>query len=222
MQIAIALYDRLTLLDAIGPYSVLAHVPGAEVRFVAETLDVVRPDVGTPGLVPDATFADLPDPDIIVVPGGPGRHRIAGMQPLVEWVRGAHPGTTWTTSVCTGAYALAGAGVLDGLPGHHALGHARRPRRVRRHPHQPARGRGREGDDRGRRVGGHRHGSHARGPPGRRPGGRGHPAGHRVRPAAPLHQRLAGDGRARARRLPRGWRPRRFVAAGRSQRRAGS
>lgn len=116
MQIAIALYDRLTLLDAIGPYSVLAHVPGAEVRFVAATLDPIRPDVGTPALTPDATFADVPTPDILVVPGGPGRKRIAEMEPLVEWVRGAHRSTTWTTSVCTGAYALAAAGVLDGLP----------------------------------------------------------------------------------------------------------
>ena len=115
MQIAIALYDQLTLLDAIGPYSVLAHVPGAEVRFVAESLDTIRPDVGTPGLTPDATFADTPAPDIVVVPGGPGTRRIATMAPLVDWLRSVHPGTTHTTSVCTGAFALGAAGILDGL-----------------------------------------------------------------------------------------------------------
>ncbi|MFN8038359.1 MAG: DJ-1/PfpI family protein [Acidimicrobiales bacterium] len=115
MQIAIALYDQLTLLDAVGPYSVLAHVPGAEVRFVAESLDTIRPDVGTPGLTPDATFADTPAPDIVVVPGGPGSRRIATMAPLVDWLRAVHPGTTHTTSVCTGAFALGAAGILDGL-----------------------------------------------------------------------------------------------------------
>ncbi len=115
MQIAIALYDQLTLLDAVGPYSVLAHVPGAEVRFVAESLDTIRPDVGTPGLTPDATFADTPAPDIVVVPGGPGTRRIATMAPLVDWLRSVHPGTTHTTSVCTGAFALGAAGILDGL-----------------------------------------------------------------------------------------------------------
>ena len=115
MQIAIALYDQLTLLDAVGPYSVLAHVPGAEVRFVAESLDTIRPDVGTPGLTPDATFADNPAPDIVVVPGGPGTRRIATMAPLVDWLRAVHPGTTHTTSVCTGAFALGAAGILDGL-----------------------------------------------------------------------------------------------------------
>ena len=115
MQIAIALYDQLTLLDAVGPYSVLAHVPGAEVRFVAESLDTIRPDVGTPGLTPDATFADTPAPDIVVVPGGPGTRRIATMAPLVDWLRAVHPGTTHTTSVCTGAFALGAAGILEGL-----------------------------------------------------------------------------------------------------------
>lgn len=115
MQIAIALYDQLTLLDAVGPYSVLAHVPGAEVRFVAESLDTIRPDVGTPGLTPDATFADTPNPDIVVVPGGPGTRRIATMASLVDWLRAVHPGTTHTTSVCTGAFALGAAGILEGL-----------------------------------------------------------------------------------------------------------
>ena len=34
--------------------------------------------------------------------------------PVVEWLRGVHPGTTWTTSVCTGALLLASAGLLEG------------------------------------------------------------------------------------------------------------
>ncbi|MEZ5141474.1 MAG: DJ-1/PfpI family protein [Acidimicrobiales bacterium] len=115
MDIAIALYDRLTLLDAIGPYSVLAHVPGARVRFVAADADPIGPDVGTPRLLPDATFDDVADPDVVVVPGGPGTRRIATMAPLVDWLRAVHPGTTHTTSVCTGAFALGAAGILDGL-----------------------------------------------------------------------------------------------------------
>ncbi|ABD11920.1 hypothetical protein ThrDRAFT_04457 [Frankia casuarinae] len=35
MQIAIMLYDRFTGLDAIGPYEILARIPGAEVIFAA-------------------------------------------------------------------------------------------------------------------------------------------------------------------------------------------
>ena len=114
MKIAVAIYDRMTLLDAVGPYSVLAHVPGAEVSFLAATPDPVRVDVGTPALVPDATFAELRHPDIIVVPGGPDRDDIATNPALRAWLQGAAPGAVWITSVCTGAYALGGAGLLQG------------------------------------------------------------------------------------------------------------
>ena len=114
MKIAIAVYDRMTLLDAIGPYSVLAHVPGAKVRFVAQSLDPVTADVGTPALVPDATFADEAAPEIILVPGGPDTKDIATNPALRAWLVGAAPQATWITSVCTGAYALGGAGLLQG------------------------------------------------------------------------------------------------------------
>jgi transcriptional regulator GlxA family with amidase domain len=114
MKIAIAAYERMTLLDAVGPYSVLAHVPGADVTFVARTTDALRVDVGKPRLVPDAAYSDLPDPDVIVVPGGPDRDGIAGDGVLHEWLVAAAPGATWVTSVCTGAYALGAAGLLRG------------------------------------------------------------------------------------------------------------
>lgn len=116
MQIAIALFDRFTALDAVGPYEVLVRVPGAEVTFVAERAGEVRNDLGRLGLTADATFADLPHPDVVVVPGGPGTR--AMLQPdtaVAEWVRGAHATSRFTTSVCTGSLVLAAAGVLSGL-----------------------------------------------------------------------------------------------------------
>ena len=65
----------------------------------------------------DATFADVPSPDVLLVPGGPiaGKYAADG-HPIVDWIRTAHPRTTWTTSVCTGALLLGAAGLLDGLP----------------------------------------------------------------------------------------------------------
>jgi putative intracellular protease/amidase len=115
MQIAIVLYDRFTVLDAVGPYQVLSNLPGAEVTFVAERAEQVRDDAGRAALAADATFAAVPQPDIVVVPGGPGQ---AGQMdedgPLHEWLRAADSTSTWTTSVCTGALILAGAGLLKG------------------------------------------------------------------------------------------------------------
>jgi putative intracellular protease/amidase len=115
MRIAIPLYDRFTALDAIGPYEVLTRVPGSEVTFVTERPGVVRTDTGVLAVSVDTALDDLPDPDIVVVPGGPGTRAMLEPGPLHAWVAAAHAQTQWTTSVCTGSLILGAAGVLDGL-----------------------------------------------------------------------------------------------------------
>ncbi|HEY3142070.1 MAG TPA: DJ-1/PfpI family protein [Acidimicrobiales bacterium] len=115
MLIAIPLFPRVTALDAIGPYEVLQRLPEAEVRFVGEQTGTVRTDNGMLGLSVDATFDEVPDPDVVVVPGGIGTRVLISDSALVDWVKATYPTTRWTTSVCTGSLILAGAGLLDGL-----------------------------------------------------------------------------------------------------------
>ncbi len=117
MRIAIPLFDRLTALDGIGPYEVLQRLPGVSVHFVGEQLGEVRTENGFLGLTVDQTYDELPNPDVIVVPGGIGTRAVieADGHPLVAWIEGAHPTTRYTTSVCTGSLVLAVAGLLDGL-----------------------------------------------------------------------------------------------------------
>ncbi|MEW2806258.1 DJ-1/PfpI family protein [Streptomyces massasporeus] len=114
MQIAIVLYDRFTALDAIGPYETLGRLPDAETVFVAEEAGPVRNDSGNLALIADRALADVPHPDIIVVPGGPGPLPLATDGPLLTWLRTADATSTWTTSVCTGSLLLAAAGLLRG------------------------------------------------------------------------------------------------------------
>lgn len=114
MDIAIPLYDRVTALDAIGPYEVLSRLPGARVRFVAMEAGLYKTDTRQLTLVAEDSVADVPRPEVIVVPGGTGT-RDGSAAGLADWVRAAHPSTRWTTSVCTGALILGEAGVLDGL-----------------------------------------------------------------------------------------------------------
>jgi len=115
MQIAFALYDRFTALDAVGPFQVLAEMPGADCVFVADAAGPVLDHTGTLSLVATHTFAEVPAPDIVVVPGGLADSDATPDDPLVRWVRAVHPGARWTTSVCTGSIYLALAGVLEGV-----------------------------------------------------------------------------------------------------------
>jgi transcriptional regulator GlxA family with amidase domain len=114
MRIAIVLYDRLTALDAVGPYEVLARLPGAEVTFVGHAVGPLRTDTKALGLMVDTVFEDLPDPDILLVPGGPGQVSLMEDERLLGWLRAADATSTWTTSVCTGSLLLGAAGLLEG------------------------------------------------------------------------------------------------------------
>ncbi len=114
MDIAILLFDRITALDAVGPYEVLSRIPEATVTFVATRPGTLRTDTGALGLVADAALTDLPRPDVVLIPGGPGQVDAERDEAVLHWVRTAHETSTWTTSVCTGSLVLGAAGVLDG------------------------------------------------------------------------------------------------------------
>jgi len=114
MDIAILLYDRFTALDAVGPYEVLSRLPGARATFVAERPGLVRTDNGMLSLLAERSLAELPRPEIVVVPGGPGEVAARAGASVLEWMRVAHEHSTWTTSVCTGSLVLAAAGLLTG------------------------------------------------------------------------------------------------------------
>jgi transcriptional regulator GlxA family with amidase domain len=114
MDIAVLLYDRFTALDAVGPYEVLSRLPGARLRFVADEAGPVRTDTGALAITADAALADVPAPDVLVVPGGPGDVVGRAGGDALEWIRAAHERSTWTTSVCTGSLILGAAGVLAG------------------------------------------------------------------------------------------------------------
>jgi transcriptional regulator GlxA family with amidase domain len=115
MNIAIPIFDRLTALDAVGPYEVLSRLPGARVHFIAEETGPKRTETKMLGLVADGTFAELPEPEVIVVPGGFGTRGLMEDETMLAWLRHAHAHSQWTTSVCTGSLLLAAAGILDGL-----------------------------------------------------------------------------------------------------------
>jgi putative intracellular protease/amidase len=114
MNIAIPLYPRFTALDAIGPYEVLSRMPGATVTFVAEQPGVLRSDNGMLALHVEHALADVPQPEIVLVPGGPGEVAQRAGGAMLDWLAAVDRTTRWTASVCTGSLILAAAGLLDG------------------------------------------------------------------------------------------------------------
>jgi transcriptional regulator GlxA family with amidase domain len=115
IRIAIPVFDRMTALDAIGPYEVLQRIPTFDITFVGHAVGEVRTENAMLGLRADATFEDLSEPDVIVFPGGVGTRPLEHDERVLDWVRHAHAGTRFTTSVCTGSIVLGAAGLLDGL-----------------------------------------------------------------------------------------------------------
>jgi len=115
MDIAIPLYDRFTALDCVGPYEVLSRLPDARVVFVASEAGPVQADTRMLTLVAEQSLDEVPEPDIVCVPGGFGTRALLEDEQMLDWLRHAHETSTWTTSVCTGSLLLAAAGILDGL-----------------------------------------------------------------------------------------------------------
>jgi transcriptional regulator GlxA family with amidase domain len=115
VRIAIPIFDRLTALDAVGPYEVLSRLPGATVHFIAAEPGPKRTENGMLAISADLALNELTEPDVIVVPGGLGTRALTRDETMLEWLRHAPQHSQWTTSVCTGSLLLAAAGILDGL-----------------------------------------------------------------------------------------------------------
>ena len=113
MRIAFLLYDQLTQLDMTGPAQVLSRMPGAQVEYVAKTMDPVMSDCRL-ALMPTLTLAESGQFDLLCVPGGYGCSAVMNDEETLGWLRVQAPGLKWLTSVCTGSLILAAAGLLKG------------------------------------------------------------------------------------------------------------
>lgn len=113
MQIVFILFPNLTQLDLTGPLQVLHRIPDSTVHLLARTLDPVPSDCGL-SLVPTGTFAQAPQADLICVPGGYGVSQAIKDEELRDFLRRSAPHARYLTSVCTGAFVLGAAGLLEG------------------------------------------------------------------------------------------------------------
>ena len=113
MSVGMILFPDLTQLDLTGPYEVFARTPGAVVHLLASSLEPVRSERGL-RIVPDSTFADASDLDVLFVPGGPGVGPAMEDEEVLGFLVRREPEASYVTSVCTGSLVLGAAGLLRG------------------------------------------------------------------------------------------------------------
>jgi cyclohexyl-isocyanide hydratase len=112
--VGFVLFPDLTQLDLTGPLQVLARLPQSRTVVAAKSKGPVPSDCGL-SLLPTHSFADAPPFDLICVPGGvKGVIGAIGDRETVDFVRRQAAGAKYVTSVCTGAFVLGIAGLLQG------------------------------------------------------------------------------------------------------------
>ena len=112
-NIGFVIFPNLTQLDFTGPLEVLHRLPECKIHIVAKSLDPVPSDCGL-SLLPTTTFKNCCQLDLICVPGGGGVVSIMTDRETVDFVRKQAAGAQYITSVCTGAFVLGVAGLLEG------------------------------------------------------------------------------------------------------------
>ncbi len=114
LRIAAAIFPGFEVLDLFGPIEMLSMPAGGfAISIVAERAGEVESAQGAK-IVADHAFAEPPDFDIILVPGGRGTRTEVSNPAILEWLRRAEPRARYVAGVCTGSALLAKTGMLDG------------------------------------------------------------------------------------------------------------
>jgi transcriptional regulator GlxA family with amidase domain len=120
-NVAIVIWNGAEILDWAGPTEVFAAAGNIAAHdgapaFHVYTVSKTKDPIVTQGFVrvqPDYAIADAPKPDIVLFPGG-GSDVVTGDPTFLEWAKGTASQAEIAVSVCTGAFILAKAGLLDG------------------------------------------------------------------------------------------------------------
>lgn len=115
MKIAALVFDKITVLDIVGPTELLGWVPGTEIVWVGKQAGAIHAAPTGLAMTVEHTFDEVSSADILIIPGGPGVRLLLEDEEVLDWVRKIHATTKWTTSVCTGSLLLGAAGLLKGL-----------------------------------------------------------------------------------------------------------
>ncbi|MGQ8365527.1 DJ-1/PfpI family protein [Glaciecola sp. 1036] len=109
-KVAILMFDDVQIIDFAGPYEVFGQA-GFDVFTVSTDGEPIKTVMGL-DVTPTFSFANMPQVDAILVPGG-NVHDVMQDASVKEWLKQMQASTQYLLSVCTGAYILAETGLLD-------------------------------------------------------------------------------------------------------------
>ena len=121
IKVGILLFNEVEVLDFTGPFEVFSittykdsEYKAFTVSTVAETKDTIVTRNGLK-VLPDYSFSNSPTFDILIVPGGYGAEEIEIYnKKMINWITDQSKKVKILASVCTGAFLLATAKLLDG------------------------------------------------------------------------------------------------------------
>ena len=120
-QVGILAFDQMELLDFAGPYEVFTTASrvcekmGLPLRFSVQTIaqrhEMIEARAGLK-IMPDTDFASAQSCDLLIVPGGVVDEPFRDSK-VISWIQDAHQTARYTASICTGAFLLAQAEILQ-------------------------------------------------------------------------------------------------------------
>jgi len=124
-RVGVIIFDEIEVLDFCGPFEVFSttrlneerrreEASPFEVLLVSQSGQPVK-TTGGMKVIPDVTFDHCPSLDILIVPGGSGARKEMSNRTMLSFVRSRASDVQTLASVCTGAFILGNAGLLDGL-----------------------------------------------------------------------------------------------------------
>jgi cyclohexyl-isocyanide hydratase len=114
LNIGSLVYPNIDQADLTGPFEVLSRVPDSTFHVIGKTRDPVR-DVRGLILTPEIAFAEAPQLDVLVVPGGVGQEDLMNDELTLSFIQDQAKASQYVFSVCTGALVCGAAGLLRGV-----------------------------------------------------------------------------------------------------------
>lgn len=113
LTIGLLVFPNIMQLDMTGPHEVFTKFPDTRVMLVWKDLQPVTAAGGL-RVLPDVSYADCAQLDIVCVPGGGGMNALLNDEETLDFLRRQAAGAKYLTSVCTGSLVLGAAGLLRG------------------------------------------------------------------------------------------------------------